>query len=365
MRIGIDCHVLTGKFQGSRTYLINLYKSLLDIDIANEYLFFGHWNEYAPFGDKVQYIDYGSYSRLKRLTHKANYLLEQSGIEVFHSQYIAPIILSCKSLLTIHDILFETHPQYFARTQLLRNKIFIRYSAQKAQQVHTVSQYSRQALTNIYGFGKDQIKVIPNGVDLLKFSPSDSSKPYLKISKKFNVKDYILSVGRIEPRKNYIGLLRAYSLLRENLENTGPLVIVGQRDFGYKEFFKMLSDYKLEDHVLILQSVDDDVLPDIYRAARLFVYPSFAEGFGIPPLEAMASGIPIITSNTTAIPEVVGNAGILVDPYAPEDIAEAMFKVLSDQSLSNQLSIKGRKQAEKWSWLNSAQRYLDAVKILQ
>lgn len=364
MRIGVDCHVISGKFQGSRTYFLNLYSAVLAIDNQNEYFFFGHWDNKTPFGQKANYVEFPTKSRWKRLTYQTYNLLIKHEIDLYHTNYISPFLLPCKSLVTIHDILYETHPSYFTKREVFRNRLLVKISAKRAAQIHTVSEYSKKNLLDIYKLSNKEVRIVPNGVDLVKFSPDNRDDISQQIENKFGIKDYILTVGRLEPRKNHVGLLHAYAKLVQKYDAVGPLVIVGQKDFGNKNLFITLNELNISDRVVILENIDDDLLSSIIRVARLFVYPSFAEGFGIPPLEAMACGVPVITSNKTAIPEVVGNAGILVDPSDYEMIYEAMYKVISEATLARELSIAGRAQAEKWSWQNAAIKYIESLKEL-
>lgn len=364
MRIGVDCHVLPGKYQGSRTYLSNLYQELLMLDETNEYLFFGHWDGLMPFGAKGRHVEYKSRSRWQRLTYQTRSLVKRESVELFHSTYISPILLSCNSLLTVHDILFETHPQFFEKSLVMRNRLLVRHSAKRAKQVHTISEYTRRTLVERYRLNSDILEVVPVGVDLERFDPGNSEAASERIRKLFGVKRYVLTVGRLEPRKNHVGLIKAYSIVKERYKDVGPLVIVGQKDFSFDGIFEVRRHLGLEDSVKILTTVDDNQLCDLYGAAQMFVYPSFAEGFGIPPLEAMACGVPVVTSDVTAIPEGVGDAALLVDPSNVEEIAHAMYQVLTDSTLAADLSHKGRKQAQKWSWTNSARRYLHAVSKL-
>jgi len=363
MKIGVDCHVLKGKYQGSKTYVAGLYNAVLALNPKHNFIFFGSGsNKY--FGEDRVYAEYKSDSRWKRLTYQTAPLVKRYKLDIFHSNYIAPIILTCRSLLTVHDILFETHPQFFTRNEVLRNRLLVKHSVKNATLIHTVSEFSKRALINIYQIPSDRIHIVPNGVDLIRFNPVGHKSAAVRINDLFNIKDYILSVGRLEPRKNHIGLLRAYGIVRQRNRNVGPLVLVGQRDFHYQEIFDEVDNLNLRNSVKILESVNNDLLPIIYQAARLFVYPSFAEGFGVPPLEAMACGVPVVTSNTSALPEVVGDAGFLVNPSDPEDIAEAMLEVLSDQELSNNFAVKGRIQAEGLTWDNAAKSYIYSLKGL-
>jgi len=157
--------------------------------------------------------------------------------------------------------------------------------------------------------------------------------------------------------------LRAYASVKLADDSVGPLVIVGQRDFNYQDFFDVLDELGLHAEVKVLENISDEMLPLIYQAARLFVYPSFAEGFGIPPLEAMACGIPVVVSNSSALPEVVGSAGLLINPYNIDEIATSMMSLLNNEGLSESYAKKGRAQAEKWSWHYSAQCYLKSLEL--
>jgi glycosyltransferase involved in cell wall biosynthesis len=364
MRIGVDAHVLAGKFQGSRTYLLNLYQQVIHKQNEDEYCFLGHWDDHQPYGEHVEYVNFKSHSRLKRLTYETNPLLREHRIDLYHSTYISPLSLSCDSIVTIHDVLFETHPQFFSSQEVWRNKLLVRHSAKKAKQIHTVSEYSKRAIMKLYGIAEGKIHIIPNGVDLTHFNPVNIDEAKQNVKKTYGVEEYILTVGRIEPRKNHIALLEAYQQLKQKQNNMPKLVIVGKPDFGFQHFFEKLNQLNLKDDVQIIDSVNDATLPDIYRAARLFVYPSFAEGFGIPPLEAMACGVPVVSSNTTAIPEVIGEAGLLVDPTNIADLSAAMTKMLLDDELRQSSIVRGMEQSQKWTWEQAADKFLRAINKL-
>jgi glycosyltransferase involved in cell wall biosynthesis len=212
-----------------------------------------------------------------------------------------------------------------------------------------------------YRIAPKKISVIYNGVDENRFYAGGSGQDIVESRGLFS-KGYLLSVGRLEPRKNHVTLLRAYAQL-QNV--TLPLVIIGQPHFGFDEVFQVIRDLHLESRVLILSDVIDEELPAFYRHAKLFVYPTWAEGFGMPPLEAMASGVPVISSDSTSIPEVVGDAAVLVSPGDIDALAKAIDHFLSDQMFSSDMLQRGLKQSESFQWGTEAEKvravYLDAL----
>jgi glycosyltransferase involved in cell wall biosynthesis len=173
---------------------------------------------------------------------------------------------------------------------------------------------------------------------------------------------YLLTVGRIEPRKNHARLLRAYAMLKGDVL---PLVVVGQRDFGVIDLGALAAELGISGRVVFIDDATDDELPVLYRHARLFVYPAFAEGFGMPPLEAMASGVAVIVANTTALPEVVGDCGVLIDPYDVSALTQGMQALLDDDERRNQLGSRALERARTFEWEGAArivrERYLDRL----
>jgi len=349
-RIGIDFHVFDGKYQGSRTHLIEILtrvvRSASDIDF---YIFLDNINtlitQYPIFTSKnVKLIQMPYTNSVKRLCYVLPILQKEYSLDLLHSQYIMPIPSLSPSVVTIHDILFESHPQYFKHFFRYRSQLLVKLSAKRSSHIFTVSEFCKNELVTRYQIEPKKITVIYNGVDRTKFYPGTSE---IEIVEKRGLKSegYILSVGRLEPRKNYDNLFAAYAALGLWAP---PLVIIGQRDFGYQNALDLIS--KLNINVKIIEDISDNELPAIYRHAKLFVYPSYAEGFGIPPLEAMASGVPVICSNTTAIPEVTGDAAYTVNPSYPQQITKAMHEILSNMSLQLNMSQAGLAQANKYTW---------------
>ena len=228
----------------------------------------------------------------------------------------------------------------------MRSRWLIRRAAHEAAAIITGSQFSRDSILTTYGIPRERVAVIPNGVDHRRFYPGADGAEIVQ-ARGLESDQYILSTGRLEPRKNYLNLLEAYRLLGSSAP---PLVCIGQRDFGYRKLLQLLDEPELQGRVRVLEDVSDEELPALVRHAKIFVYPSYAEGFGMPPLESMASGTPVITSGTSSLPEVVGEAGIVIDPDLPESIAAAMRVLITDDESRDQLVKRGLERAQKFSW---------------
>jgi glycosyltransferase involved in cell wall biosynthesis len=214
-----------------------------------------------------------------------------------------------------------------------------------------VSDFSRRQLCQTYSVAGEKVHTIPNGVDRARFFPGDVGNDALN-ALGLRRGEYFLTVGRLEPRKNHANLLRAWAALQAPRP---LLVMIGQRHFGYTEVFSLINDLGLKQDVTILETVSDELLPSLYRAAMGFVYCSWAEGFGMPVLEAMASGVPVISSSNTALSEVCANAAFLVDPGKPDEIANAVTTLVGQPSTRNEMVQRGLIRAKEFSWESAAQ----------
>lgn len=355
-RIGVDFHVFDGKFQGTRSHLLGLYSQLVhmcpDIDF---YFFLEKIDELKAVpgfnADNVTCVFMPHANPFIRLGLHLPRLRKHWQLDLIHTQYVIPLLPAKGNAVTIHDILFEPFPQFFGKFFVLRSRTMMRFSAHRADLIFTVSEYSKQELITRYKVAPERIAVVLNAVDSNTFFPGRAGEELLG-RRGLTSGNYLLTVGRIEPRKNHAGLIIAYGQLPGDQP---PLVIVGQRDFGYGEFEHAIAALPANRRVLILSDVQDNELPVLYRHAMLFVYPSFAEGFGMPPLEAMASGTPVITTQSTALPEVVGDAGVLVEPKNVEQLTQALAQLIDSQQLRDHFKHKGLERAQLFSWQNSAQ----------
>lgn len=355
-RVGVDFHVVDGIFQGSRTYLIGLYSRLVNISPDFEFYFFLDNPDalraaYPVFNrENVHLVRMHKTNPIKRLCYQLPMMQRKYSLDIFHTQYIMPMPSYCPCVVTIHDILFESCPQYFSFAFRLRSRLLVRLSARKAAHIFTISDYSRDDIIKRYNVSGAKTTTVYLGYDEDRFLPGAYCSEVIT-KRGLTSGNYILSVGRLEPRKNHVSILRAYAA--SDIKNI-PLVIVGQQDFGYDEIFKTVNQLGIGSRVLFLQDVGDADIPAFYRHAMMFVYPSLAEGFGLPVLEAMASGIPVITSNTTSIPEVAGDACILFDPLDADGMARTMGTLAQDERLRLELSKKGIERAAQFTWEKTA-----------
>lgn len=352
LKIGIDLHVIDGIFQGSRTYIVELISRVVAIAPEHEFfLFLDDPKSLAAFGEafsrpNVRGIRMPCSNPIKRICVQLPILQSRLNLDVLHIQYIMPVPSLCPVVATIHDILFESHPQFFTKAFRMRSKLFMRRTAKKAAQILTGSEFSKNELISRYGVDGGKIRMIRSAVNESRFFPGTAGRDSV-VRRGLVPGNYILTVGRLEPRKNHLNLLAAYSKLGKTVPD---LVIAGQPDYSFKEIYEQTESLGLKGRVKFLENVGDDDLPALYRHAALFVYPSWAEGFGIPPLEAMASGVPVISSNTTSLAELATGAALTIDPGDISQIAEAMKGVLGSADMRVKLRKDGLLRAGEYSW---------------
>lgn len=357
-RVGIDFHVVDGIFQGSRTFVLELFSQVIRISPDIHFVLFLENTDllraFSPVfaGTNVELVHMPHANPIKRLCWQLPMLQRKYRLDILHTQYILPIPSFSANILTIHDILFESHPQYFTAIFRIRSAVLVRLSAWRAQHIFTISEFSKREIMSRYGIRQENISLIYCAVDRTRFFAGDAGRDIVEGRGLFS-KGYLLSVGRLEPRKNHVTLLRAYARLQNA---TLPLVIIGQPHFGFDEVFQVIQELNLEGRVRILSDVKDEELPAFYRHAQLFVYPTWAEGFGMPPLEAMASGVPVISSDSTSIPEVVGDAAVLVNPGDIGALAKSIDHFLSDQEFYADMQQRGLKQVKAFQWVIAAEK---------
>lgn len=364
IRLGVDLHVWDELFQGSRSHLLGLYRAAIRLAPDIDFVFFldgvnslrqAHAEFSAPH---VSLVRMPKRPGALRLGLQLPWLQWRHKLDLLHMQYKLPLLSMGRYACTIHDVLFETHPQYFEPAFARQMHYFCTRSAREAALLLTVSNYSRQEMARQYGLPPEAVHVTANAVDHTRFFPGPDGEALVR-NLGLEPGRYILTVGRLEPRKNHVSLLKAYASLGPQ---SPPLVIVGQRDFQHDAVFETMTALGLNDRVKILEKVTDTQLPAVLRHAQVFAYPTFAEGFGMPVLEAMASGVPVITANTTSLPEVAGDAALLLDPSDVQGLCAALTEVLQDERRAQAMVNAGLQQAARFSWENSAQTLLAGIR---
>jgi len=306
-KIFVDGRVFDTEYQGTRTYIHNLYK-IID-NIGDFEIFLASCDPdnaagFFPGSHNMRFIRYNTVSKLRRALHELPEIMRRYHIDAAHYQYVAPPQKSCLHIVTIHDLLFKDFPREFSLAYRMTKSAAFYFSAKRADLVTTVSAYSKKAIVRHFSIPEENIHVVPNGVSNFYFEPFDKEKAAMEVWEKFGLRNYILYVSRIEPRKNQLDLLKAYLDLKLYQQDKS-LLFVGKTSISVpqlKEIMQSLPE-EIKQKIFFLEDISNTDLRLVYQAAELFVYPSKGEGFGIPPLEAGALGIPTICSNTTAMEE--------------------------------------------------------------
>jgi glycosyltransferase involved in cell wall biosynthesis len=290
--------------------------------------------------------------------------LKQDKIDNYLSMYpILPLISPCKNTIVIYDLtpilLKETYPATFRiifHAQLL-------YAIKMASKVITISQHSRNDIINYLRVPPDKIEIVYPGYDNSLFNANAKTSEISKVKNKYNINgNYILNVGTLEPKKNIVRLIKAFSYLHGKYKVNHSLVIAGKKTWHDNMIFNEAEKSPVSDKIIFTDYVPDKELPALIHGADAFIFPSLHEGFGIPPIEAMACGTPVIASNVTALPEAVGKAGLLIDPYDITDIAEAMYRVITSQSLRKGMILAGLDNCKRFSSNQSALKLFNILK---
>lgn len=264
---------------------------------------------------------------------------------------LAPSRSDAPVVVTVHDVIPWDHPEWLTRRIVRHQKALLPGVLQRASQVITSSQYSRDRLIEIFSLPQEKVTAVPLGIDS-RFSgaPVDAAL----LAEAGVRQPFVLTVGTLQPRKNIESALRAFEKFVSSTGAAHQLVIAGARGWRDSELMRTLEASGLGDRVCVVGHVEDQQLVNLYRATSCFVFPSRYEGFGFPPLEAMACGTPVISSNRTSLPEVVGDAGILVDPDDVDQLAAQLERVLGSEGLQTSLKAAGIQRAAEFSWQRTA-----------
>jgi len=364
LHIAIDAHSVGAKLGGNETYASNLIEALAAIDQSNRYTLYVTKREavdrFANRWPNFTVKETLPHTPLVRIPLTLSRELRRYPVDLIHVQYTAPPLAPCPVVATIHDLAFEHLPETFNRRSWMQLRLTVRNTARRAAQIITVSDYSRRDIAETYGIAPPRINVTPEAA-AASFAPVTNETELKNVQERCGIEgDYILSVCSIQPRKNLVRLIEAYSLLRQSRPGVKlpQLVLAGKRGWLDREIVAVAERNAAGRSILFTGYVPDEALPALYSGAACFVYPSYFEGFGLPILEAMQCGTPVVAGNRTSIPEVVGDAGLLFDPFDTQALVEALKQILDDASLRGTLRARGLRRAGQFSWKTTAQMTL-------
>lgn len=379
MNVFLDAQPLLGNRSGIARYvgcLFNEYQTdeELNVSLAFNRIYKGiQLNEISASGvDRNHIINQRYPYKVIRRLMKPNFLynfpydfMKSKSAQLFHgTNFTYNRTMAGKSVITIHDLAYMKFPESTSDKIYKHHSKWVPYSAQKCDHIIADSEQTKIDIMDLLNIAEHKISVIHLAADD-HFMPLPESE-YLPIIQSYHLPErYILFVGTLEPRKNLLGLLKSYLLLKQNTDVTEKLVIVGAKGWKYSPMFEFIREHGLESDVIFMGFIEDEHLPAIYNGATTFVMPSIYEGFGIPILEAMKCGVPVIGSDVSSIPEVIGSYGIQVAPHDNEAWARNLYKVLSDDTIRKSYSHLSLQRAAHFSWKQTAQAtkqvYLDVL----
>lgn len=348
----IDAHMLGQREGGNETYIAGLLSGLVqlgDDDLALTALYNPTFS--SPATARVHAVRLSSGGNVGRLFREIPRLCHSLRADVAHLTYNAPPHIGCGLVLSVHDVIFRLYPRYFTPRVRLLLSTLLPLSMRRADAIVTLSEASRRDIERFYPFTRGKISVTP-----LAAGPVASVEPdHDGAEAVVGSAQFILAVSTVQPRKNMRRLIEAYIKGREHRRFDSKLVIVGRAAWRHSEVYRIAQQSLFRDDIVFAGYLEEPVIAALYRRCAVFVYPSLYEGFGLPVLEAMACGAPVITGNGSSLPAVAGDAAILVDPLSVDDIATALEQVLGHPTLGDGMRQRGLARASSFSWLATAQ----------
>ena len=361
MRVGRDLHLLRGKPEGVRTVmgaqLLEIRRQVLPGE--EEHLLYSHqpdetaaWLGGQPF---VHRRLPGGGPVLRRV---GSFALAQrrDRLDAFHADFTLPLLNACPTVVTVHDALIHSHPQFFPRSWAYYYGPLLRVSVRLATLIVTDCEYTRGEISSRYSIDRERVRVVPCGVDRDFFSRVDDPDRRRKLVDRYGLPErFVVHVGRIDPRKNLPGLIRAMALYRQRRKSEVALVLAGPAwtDEAMKAVMQAVEESRMQAATHVLGAVPTEDLPTLYSLASAMAFPSYAEGFGLPVLEAMSCGTPVVCSNATCLPEVCGDAALGFAPDDVEQMASCLEMALEDAARRTELVSRGHERAALFTWERS------------
>lgn len=371
MRIGIDATAIPLNRSGAGNYIFNLVAGLAKIDAENQYFIFAkpqHIQEWKITQLNFCFLSGATEYRPLRLAWEQcvlPLLIRRHKIDLLHSpHYTMPLFCPCRSVVTFCDMIFFLYPEVHRVLKRIFFRTMMAVSSRRADAIIAISESTSRDIKGLLPITPGKVHAIPLAAGS-KYRRIADRPTVDRVCGQYGLQagEYVLFIGVLEPRKNIPVLLHAY---RELVDGgiRKKLAIVGKKGWMYDEIFSTVRMLKMEENVVFTGYVPDADLPYLYNGASLFVYPSLYEGFGLPVLEAMSCGTPVVTSNVSSMPEIVGDAGILVDPHDAHQLAEGLKKVILDEHLCGVLKQRGLERAAQYSWERTARETLQVYSHL-
>src|SRR5688500_3758797 len=365
MRVAIDARKLHDF--GIGTYIRNLLRHLARIDQQSEYvLLCAAADMHVPptLGPNFRAVLEPSPNYSLREQWHVPLVLQREKPDVYHApHYVLPAAVMCPSVVTIHDCIHLMFPQYLPnRRAYLYARTVVWAAAQRADAILTVSEASKRDILRFFDVKPEKVVVVHNAIDERFWTPPADDE-VARVRERYQLEHgFVLYAGNIKPHKNLVRLIEAFDEIRKHGFEDLKLLIIGDEISRLPALRRAVHRHKLHKHVRFLGYLSDETLAVLYRLAAAFVFPSLYEGFGLPPLEAMASGTPVVTSNVSSLPEVAGDAAVLVDPYDVDSIVEGLRRVLDDPAFAAELGRRGQERAREFSWERSVEKTLQVYR---
>ncbi len=363
MRYAIDAHAIGRRLTGNEVYVRNLLASLVQVDPGAEFLAYlspSGSNGWVPAGVERRTV---ARNPFVRLGFDLSRRLHRDSPSLLHVQYTAPLACPVPVVVSVHDVSFLHHPEYFHFLRARQLRLTVRRTVRAAARVVTGSEFSRAAIARAYGLDPAAIAVVPNAASPV-FRPLDRAKAAQKVLARFGVgAPFLLNVGDLQPRKNQLGLVRAFAELTRRLPRSSySLVLAGQDTWFSGHVKEAVRMSGVGDRVRFTGFVTDEELLLLYNACEVFVFPSLYEGFGLPLLEAMACGRAVACSDVSACPEVAGAAAVYFNPHSTDDMVRAMSDLILDQDLRARMERLGLSRALQFNWRRSAEMTIEVYR---
>lgn len=370
MRIAIDAHAIGSRLGGNETYVSELLASLLSTSTDHTFIpYFADEKARAEWVRRFPGLESYVFRRAStwaRLSHELTLRTKADRVDLLHVQYSGPLINAVPLVTSVHDTSYRMFPDFFSRMERYLLSHSISRTMAKASKVITISETSRKDIETYHHMDPAKIEVTYLGYDNLRFNSQKNKERIALVRERYSITTpYVLTVGNLQPRKNLVTLLQAFEkLVATTPEMPHRLVLVGKAGYRHSTIFDTVEQSFIRERIVLTDYVPLDDLPDLYRGADLFVYPSLYEGFGLPIVEAMACSVPVVTTTGGALPEIAGGAATLVEPKDVDAMARAMKDILSDWILAKSLRELGTARAREFSWQRTALQTLAVYKAV-